>query len=30
MTNSTTDTYEIKRKIMNFSNKLTKDVGRSN
>ena len=27
MTNSTTDTYEIKRKIMNFSNKLTKDVG---
>lgn len=27
MTNSTTDTYEIKRKIMSFSNKLTNDVG---
>jgi len=28
MTNSTTDTYEIKRKIMNFSNKLTRDAGK--
>ena len=27
MTNSTTDTYEIKRKIMSFSNKLANDVG---
>lgn len=27
MTNSTTDTYEIKRKIISFCNKLTKDAG---
>ena len=27
MTNSTTDTYEIKRKILSFCNKLTKDAG---
>ena len=27
MTNSTTATYEIKRKILGFSNKLTKSVG---
>lgn len=28
MTNSTTDIYEIKRKIMTFSNKLTRDAGK--